>query len=77
MRAGDAGQVIRVAPGEEVLLRVVADGLESIQLGTDGPIEVADRESPAEFDLLPEAGYAADVRLLESGRVIGRLTTEP
>ncbi len=77
MRADGTGQVIRIVPGDELRLRVVADGLETVQLGTDGPIEVADATSPAEFDLLPEEGYAADVRLLESGRSIGRVTTEP
>jgi hypothetical protein len=77
LRAEEAGQVVRVPAGEELRLRVVSDQLETVQLGTDGPIDVADRDSPAEFDVLPEAGEDREVRLLESGRTIGRLVTQP
>ncbi len=76
LRADEAGQVVRVPAGEELRLRVVSDELETVQLGADGPIDVADRDSPAEFDVLPEAGEDREVRLLESGRTIGRVTTE-
>jgi len=76
LRAEDAGQIVRVRPGERVRLRVVSDGLETVQLGEDGPIEVVDPDSPAEFEILAEQGLDADVRLLESGRTIGRVTTE-
>ena len=69
-----AGQVVAVRPGERLRLRVLSDEVESVQLGTDGPIEAVDRDSPAEFDVLAERGYDAPVRLLLSGRTIGRVT---
>jgi hypothetical protein len=75
LRAEDAGQIVRVAAGERIRVRVVSDELETVQLGEDGPIEVVDPESPAEFEILAEDGLDADVRLLESGRTIGRVTT--
>ncbi len=53
------------------------EGIETVQLGTDGPIDVADGDSPAEFDVLAEAGEDREIRLLESGRTIGRLVTQP
>ena len=77
LRAEGAGQVVRLSAGDELRLRVVSDQLETVQLGTDGPIDVADRDSPAEFDVLAEAGEEREVRLLESGRTIGRLITQP
>jgi hypothetical protein len=77
LRAEEAGQVVRVSEGDVLRLRVVSDELETVQLGTDGPIDVADQDSPAEFDVLAEAGEDREVRLLESGRTIGRLVTQP
>ena len=76
-RADASGQLIRLDAGDRVLLRVVSDELETVQLGTDGEIEVVDAESPAEFDILAEPGLDAAVRLLESGRTIGRVTAQP
>ena len=49
LRAEDAGQIVRVAAGERIRVRVVSDELETVQLGQDGPIEVVDPDSPAEF----------------------------
>lgn len=77
LRAEEAGQVVRVSAGDVLRLRIVSDQLETVQLGTDGPIDVADQDSPAEFDVLAEAGEDREVRLLESGRTIGRLVTQP
>jgi hypothetical protein len=77
LRAEEAGQVVRVSEGDVLRLRVVSDELETVQLGTDGPIDVADGDSPAEFDVLAEAGEDREIRLLESGRTIGRLVTQP
>ena len=76
MDAAESGQEIRVRPGERIRIRVLSDELEPVQLGDDGPVEVVDPESPAEFEVLAEDDLAADVRLLESGRTIGRVTTE-
>src|SRR4051794_26701856 len=70
-------QLVRVVTGQRVRLRVVSRGLETVQVGTDGPIQVVDRDSPAEFDILGEAGLNAQVRLLESDRTIGRLVAQP
>ena len=74
--AEDSGQIVRVSPGDRLRVRVVSDELETVQLGTDGPIEVVDRDSPAEFELLADRDLDADVRLLESGRTIGRVTVQ-
>jgi hypothetical protein len=76
-RADADGQLIRLDAGDRVLLRVVSDELETVQLGTDGEIEVVDPDSPAEFDIFAEPGLDVDVRLLESGRTIGRVTAQP
>jgi hypothetical protein len=76
-RADASGQLIRLDAGDRVLLRVVSDELETVQLGTDGEIEVVDADSPAEFDILAEPGLDVAVRLLESGRTIGRVTAQP
>jgi hypothetical protein len=77
MRADATGQVIRVEPGDQLRLRVISDGLETVQLGVDGPIEVVDADSPAEFEVLAEEDLDAEVRLLESGQTIGRVTAQP
>src|SRR5215210_5869155 len=76
MDAWRRGQLVRVPAGARVRLRVMSRGLETVQLGTDGPIEVVDGDSPAEFDVLAEDGLDARVRLLESGRTIGRLVAQ-
>ena len=77
LRAQGSGQVVRIDIGERLRLRVVSDTLESVQLGEDGPIEAVDPDSPAEFEILAEPGLDAQVRLLESGRPIGRVVAQP
>ena len=77
MRAGESGQVVRVQRGRTLRLRVVSQELETVQLGADGPLEAVDTDSPAEFELLADADLDLEVRLVESGRTIGRVTTQP
>jgi hypothetical protein len=72
--AGD-NQVVHVAIDETLRLHVSSDRLDSVQLGEDGPIEIVTPEAPARFELLVDQPLDLDVRLLESGRVIGRVTT--
>jgi hypothetical protein len=68
-------QTVRVAVDETLRLHVTSARLESVQLGADGPIEVVTPELPARFELLVDGPLDLEVRLLESDRVIGRVTT--
>ena len=69
------GQVVHVALDETLRLDVRSSELESVQLGEDGPIEIVTPEAPARFELLVDRPLDLEVRLIESGRAIGRVTT--
>lgn len=74
LSAAATDQRVRVPVGRALRVRVESDEPVGVQLGADGPVEYADEGAPAEFAVFGEAGYDEPVRLLESERVIGRIT---
>jgi hypothetical protein len=73
LSARQGGQVVRLRVGDRLRLQVESPTLDSVQVGDDGPIEAVDPNSPAEFELLVDEEASLPVRLLDSGRIIGRL----
>lgn len=75
--AQDTRQRVAVRAGQRVRLEIRSTGLESAQIGVDGPVEAIDPDSPARFDLLYEAPARLAIRVSdpagEAARTIGRL----
>ncbi len=69
------GQEISLAPGREGRLEVHADEGVAIQIGDDGPIELAEPGSPAEFAVFGDQGLDEPIRRLDPDRDIGRIRT--
>lgn len=69
------GQEISLAPGREGRLQVHADEGVAIQIGDDGPIELAEPGSPAEFPVFGDEGLDEPIRRLDPDRAIGRIRT--
>ncbi len=73
LSAGRTGQVVSLPRGTESRIEVHAGELVSVQLGEDGPIELAEPGTPAEFPVYGDAGAEWPIRLLEPEREIGRV----
>ena len=74
LSAEATGQVVSLTPRSEARLEVHADRPVSIQLGDDGPIELAEPGTPALFPLFGDAGTEVAIRRLdEPVRDIGRI----
>lgn len=71
--AGASGQEVRARVGERVRLAISSDGLATVQVGEDGPVEAIDPDAPARFSLLYDQAAELPIRVLESGRTIGVL----
>nr|MBA2644905.1 hypothetical protein [Solirubrobacterales bacterium] len=69
------GQEISLAPGREGRLEVHADEGVAIQIGDDGPIELAEPGSPAEFAVFGDEGLNEPIRRLDPDGDIGRIRT--
>jgi hypothetical protein len=67
---------IPVRVGDQLLLRVESRRFRQVEVAGFGQIESADRFDPATFDLLPDALGAYPVRVVGSGRVIGRIDVQ-
>lgn len=75
LSADREGQEITLAPGRARRIQVRAGEGVAVQLGENGPIELADRNSPAEFTVFGKAGLDEPIRRLDPVREIGRVTT--
>ncbi|CAA9474658.1 MAG: hypothetical protein AVDCRST_MAG69-334 [uncultured Solirubrobacteraceae bacterium] len=73
--AGRDGQEIALTRGREGRVQVHADEGVAIQIGDDGPIELAEPGSPAEFAVFGDEGLDEPIRRLDPDREIGRIRT--
>ena len=73
LSAARTGQVVSLPRGLEAQIEVHAAEPVSVQLGEDGPIELAEPGTPAEFPIYGDAGSEGPIRLLEPEREIGRV----
>lgn len=73
--AGRDGQEITLTRGREGRVQVHADEGVAIQIGDDGPIELAEPGSPAEFAVFGDEGLDEPIRRLDRDRDIGRIRT--
>jgi hypothetical protein len=72
--ADEHGQRVIAELGRPLHLEVTSSRPGSIQIGEDGPIDAAQPELPARFDLLPDKLGTQEILLLDPPRAIGRLT---
>ena len=73
LSADDAGQVVTVPAGRAARIEVHAREAVAIQLGDDGPIELAEPGTPAVFPVFGESGAEGPILRLEPEREIGRV----
>ena len=73
LSADERGQVVAVPAGTEARIEVHASEPVSVQLGEDGPIELAEPGTPAAFPVFGDAGAEGPIRVLEPDRDIGRV----
>ncbi len=73
LSADATDQVVTLPAGSAARIQVHAREPVSVQLGEDGPVELAAPGTPAEFPVFGDAGAQDPIRLLESGREIGRI----
>lgn len=71
LSADATDQVVSIREGSEARIEVHARRPASVQLGEDGPIELAEPGTPAEFPVFGDATAEGPIRLLEPERVIG------
>lgn len=71
--ADEHGQRVIAELGRPLHLEVTASRPGSVQIGEDGPIAAVQPESPARFDLLPDAVGSQEIVLLDPPRAVGRL----
>ena len=60
---GDS-RTVSARTGERIRLEVATDELATVQIGDDGPIQAADPDAPARFDLLYDEPGREEVRVL-------------
>jgi len=70
-------QTIRMRRGDELALTVRSGAPDQVEIPAFGRIEDVGRDDPARFDLLAERTGTFEVRLVEAGRVIGRISVRP
>lgn len=73
--AGRENQEIALEPGREGRIQVHSDEPVAIQIGDDGPIELAEPGTPAEFPVFGDEGLDEPIRRLDPERDIGRIRT--
>ena len=74
LSAEETRQVVSLPPETEARVEVHADRPVSIQLGEDGPIELAEPGTPAVFPVYGDPGAEGPIRRLdEPEREIGRV----
>ena len=73
LSAARTGQVVELPAGRETRIEVHASEPVSVQLGDDGPIELAEPGTPAEFPVYGDPSAEGPIRLLDPDREIGRV----
>ena len=73
LSASRTGQVVSLPRGREARIEVHAAEPVSVQLGEDGPIELAEPGTPAEFPIYGDPSAEGPIRLLDPDREIGRV----
>jgi hypothetical protein len=66
-------QKVPMRLGDELALVVRSGVADQVEIPAFGQIEDLTPDDPARFDLLPDRTGTFEVRLLEAGRVIGRI----
>lgn len=70
-------QVVRVRVGDALTLGVYSRQPDQVEIEGLGELEDVDRYAPAIFELAPYEPAVYPVRLLETGRTIGRIEVAP
>jgi hypothetical protein len=64
---------VKLHVGDQLRLRVVSSRSDQVKLDGFGLVEAVDRSAPALFDIFADRRGRFGVRLLSSGRVVGRI----
>jgi hypothetical protein len=70
-------RTIDLRSGDELSLVVRSRAPDQAEIPAFGLLEDVGRDDPARFDLLPERTGSFEIRLVEAGRVIGRIAVGP
>jgi hypothetical protein len=65
--------VVPLRVGDQLALQVRSKVSDQVEIPAFGQIEATSRDGPANFDLLLEEKGSYDVKLVDAGRVVGRL----
>jgi hypothetical protein len=70
-------EVIQLFAGEELQLRVRSKLLDQISIPELGQVQAVSPDAPASFDLLLDQPGDYAIRLVDAGRLVGRLEVSP
>lgn len=70
-------RTVHLQRGDELSLVVRSRAPDQAEIPAFGLLEDVGRDDPARFDLLPERVGSFEIRLVEAGRVIGRIAVGP
>jgi hypothetical protein len=74
LRVGAAAPgTIRIHAGDQLVLRVTSPVPKQVEISDLGELDDVDRDAAASFDLLISEPGTYDVRLVDSGRAVGRI----